>query len=390
MSPNKLLPTRKRLFLVPLTRLRILCGMKIIAHIDLDAFFASVEEREKPWFEGMPVVVGADPLGGKGRGVVSTANYKAREYGVGSALPISKAWKLCEEAKKKGGPSCAFIVPRFAKYSEASTEVFDVVAEYTEVVQQTSVDEAYLDFTKYGSYRKAEEFAERLRNKIKRKTRLTASIGIGPNKMIAKIASDFHKPNGLTVILPKNVESFLAPLPVRKIPGIGPKTATALKSKNIHTVQDIRTMSWEVLEKQFGKWGFELYEKAWGRGSDTLHVEEDAKSVGEHETFMADTKDMRFVSGRLSKICTNIICHLEKKKDKNKDRGIRRFRTVVLTVRFSDFETRQRSITSKEPMCTLRELNRQSLKLLLPFFERKENPRKKAIRMIGVRVEKFG
>jgi nucleotidyltransferase/DNA polymerase involved in DNA repair len=361
-------------------------GMKIIAHIDLDAFFASVEEREKPWLKGLPIVVGADPLGGEGRGVVSTANYKAREYGVGSALPITKAWKLCESARERGEPACAFIVPKFGKYEIASREVFEIVGKYTDVVQKTSVDEAYLDFSKCKSYRRAVEVARSLKSEIQEKTKLVASIGIGSNKMIAKIASDFQKPDGLTVVSPRQVEKFLAPLPVRKIPGIGPKTATSLQKIGVTTVADLRKIPWGTLEKRFGKLGFDLYEKSWGRGSSDIGGMVDAKSVGEHETFMEDTKDMRFVSLRLDSLSKDIFRRLQAEKGAD---NIRCFRTVVLTVRFSDFETIQRSITSKEAMCTERELNRQALKLLLPFFERKENPRKKAIRMIGLRVEKL-
>ena len=213
--------------------------MKIIAHIDLDAFFASVEEREKPYLRGLPVVVGSDPAGGKGRGVVATANYRAREYGIHSAMPITRAWRLSEWARKKGMPTVAFITPGNRKYGKASREVFRIVCRYVKKIEQTSVDEAYLDMSAPHSYAKARVLARAIQRQIIRETHLTASVGIGPNRMVAKIASGYQKPRGLTVVVPERVMAFLAPLATRDIPGIGPKAEAALARLGIRTVGGI-------------------------------------------------------------------------------------------------------------------------------------------------------
>jgi DNA polymerase IV (DinB-like DNA polymerase) len=165
--------------------------MRIIAHIDMDAFFASVEERDKEWLNGLPIVIGSDPQDGKGRGVVSTANYKAREYGIKSAVPISIAWKLSEEAHKQGKPRAVFITPNMEKYSAISARIMAILRSYAEHIEEASIDEAYFDLSPLGSYEKAAKVAEKIREEIVKKESLTASIGIGPNKLVAKIASDF-------------------------------------------------------------------------------------------------------------------------------------------------------------------------------------------------------
>jgi len=357
-------------------------SFKIIAHLDMDAFFAAVEERDKRWLRGLPVVVGSDPKGGKGRGVVSTANYQAREYGIFSALPITVAWRLSETARSQGKPGVAFIVPTFKKYSSESERIFSIVTKHVPNIQQTSVDEAYLDVSFTRSFKEAKSIAEQITKEIKRKRKLTCSIGIGPNKMIAKIASDYKKPNGLTAVLPREVMDFLAPLSVEVIPGIGPKTAEKLYKRGIKTVEEARALSWEELESLFGTFGFDLYQKFRGEGSSVLTLESEYKSIGLHETFNNDISDMKFVFSVLENMARKIARRL-------KEQGFGTFRTVVLIVRFADFETRTRSVTVKNVMCTEKELYLKAIKLALPFFERKENPNKKAIRMVGLRIEKL-
>src|SRR5512136_2822039 len=196
--------------------------MRVILHVDVDAFFPSVEVREHPEFKGKPVVVGADPKEGKGRGVVSSASYEARKFGIRSALPISRAWKLC--------PDCIYLRPHFDLYVPASNSIMRILKSHADKFEQGGIDEAYLDISiKVKDFDEAAEFAKRLMEEVLEKERLTCSIGVAPNKLVAKIASDFKKPYGLTVVRDEDVKDFLFPLAVRKIPGVGPKTDRALK-----------------------------------------------------------------------------------------------------------------------------------------------------------------
>ncbi len=355
---------------------------RIILHLDMDAFFAAVEERDEPRFARRPLVVGADPKGGKGRGVVSTANYAARKYGIHSAMPISEAWRRAEAAKKQGEPEAVFLGGSFKKYAEVSERIMALLRARAVIVEQVSVDEAFADISEMGNFGSAEKFARELKTEIQKKERLTCSVGIGPNKLIAKIASDRQKPNGLTVVGPELVEGFLAPLPIRVIPGIGPKTGAALARKGITTIAELQKLPLEVLVADFGKWGSDLYGKA--RGEDDSPVEErgEAKSVGEQETFEEDTKDMNILTARLKSLASEV--HRRFTKD-----GFKTFRTVVFTVRFADFETKSRAHTLSEPAHTRESLEFEALKLLLPFIDRRENPKGKKIRLIGVRVEKL-
>jgi len=356
--------------------------MAIIAHLDLDAFFASVEEREKPYLKGLPIVVGADPKGGKGRGVVATANYPAREYGIHSAMPISQAWKLSRWARRQGKREAAFISPSTRKYTKASQEVFAIVRKHVTHIEQTSVDEAYLDMNFTETLPRAAVIAREIKRDIYRRTGLRATIGIGHNRMMAKIASSYRKPNGLTVVSEKNAEAFLSPLPIRTIPGIGPKSEETFTKLRIKTIGDARKLSWVELEEHFGKWGFSLYERLRGVAPATLYEDEPPKSIGEHETFDKDTEDFDQVLATLRRMAE----HLEKQRIKNKFSG---FKTVVLTVRFSDFTTKSRSVTSKDPLTSARALETRAMKLLMPFFDRTENPKKLPIRLVGLRIEKL-
>lgn len=356
--------------------------MKITAHLDMDAFFAAVEERDHEWLRGLPVVVGADPQSGRGRGVVSTANYKAREYGIRSALPISQAWRFSEDAKKQGKPAAFFLGPNFALYNEVSQKIMDIIRSYSQSIEEASVDEAYFDLSYTGSYEKAKEVARAVKKEIVSREHLTASIGIGPNKLIAKIASDMQKPDGLTVVEEKDVEMFLEPLPIRKIPGIGPKTEEIFIKKSVKFVSDLKKYSREELGELLGKWGFELYEKARGRDDSPVVEEHDIKSVGEQETFTEDTLDSNFIFPRLSALCEGVMTRF-------KDGGFTSFRTIVLTARFADFDTKTRSHTLTNAVNSLATLRFEALKLLMPFLDARENPRKKLIRLVGVRVEKL-
>lgn len=356
--------------------------MRIIGHLDMDAFFASVEERDNPQFRGLPIAVGADPIGGKGRGVISTANYKAREYGIHSALPISMAWRLSEEARHAEKPAVVFLPVNFSRYAEVSEKIMDIIRKFSSIVEEASVDEAYFDLSFAGSYAKAKEIALKIKAEIKEKEKLTCSVGIGPNKLIAKISSGFKKPDGLTTIEESEAENFLSSMSIRAIPGVGPKTEELFKKRGVRFVRDLKKFSRENLEEIMGKRGLELYEKARGRDNSFLVTEYEAKSIGEQETFSKDTLDSSFIFSRLKAMCADIIRRFSEKDFKN-------FRTVVVAVRFQDFETQSRSHTLAKITDERKILEFEALKLLSPFLDKRKNPKKKLIRLIGVRLEKL-
>ena len=356
--------------------------MRIIGHLDMDAFFAAVEERERPRLKDRPIVVGADPKEGRGRGVVSTANYKAREYGIHSAMPISKAWQLSEKAKKEGKPEVVFLSGGFRKYSEVSRRIMDIIRTYAALVEEAGVDEAYFDLSFSGSYEKAKEICKKIKEKIKQKERLTASCGIAPNKLVAKIASDMQKPDGLTVIQEKDAERVLEPLPIRKIHGIGPKTEARFHELGIKTVRDLKRFSRYELIGMLGSWGAELYDRIRGIDDSPITEEYEVKSIGEQETFEKDTRDAQFVMERLKVMCRRVIERL-----KNSD--FTRFRTISITVRFADFETKTRAHTLEKPVGDEKSLEFEATRLLLPFFDKRENATHKQLRLIGVRIEKL-
>jgi DNA polymerase IV (DinB-like DNA polymerase) len=362
--------------------------MRIIGHLDMDAFFAAIEERDTPRFSGLPIVIGANPQNGKGRGVVSTANYKAREYGIHSALPISKAWQFSEWAKKRGEPEAVFIEPDMEKYEIVSDRIAKVVEKdvgpsFVKLkIERSSIDEMYMDFSFAGSYAKAQEICARIKDEIKKKEKLTCSIGVGPNKLIAKIASDFKKPDGLTIVEPEKVDDFLSHLPIRKIPGIGPKTEMKLQGMGIVSMENLKSMPLEKLKNEFGKWGLDIYNKI--RGIDDSPVQEfyEAKSIGEQETFPKDTLEASYIIDRLDLMCQNVIKRLIEERFES-------FKTIVITARFTGFTTKTRAHTLKKPADSLVVLKREAIKLLMPFLDKRENPEMKKIRLIGVRVEKL-
>ena len=342
---------------------------RVIGHLDMDAFFAAVEERDNVWLSGKPIVVGADPKGGAGRGVVSTANYKAREYGVHSALPISKAWRLCEDARKAGKEKCYFVG---GSCGEVSAKIMEILGKYSPVVEQTSVDEAYFEIS--GSFEEAKKLAKKIKKEIKEKERLSCSIGIGPNKLIAKIASDFKKPDGLTIVKEYEAEKFLEPMVLRKIPGIGPKTENIFLKKGIKIVRDLKKISREEIPY--------FYDKIRGRDNSPLALESEAKSIGEEETFEKDTKDPILLVGCVNSLAEDIFRGL-------KSKGFESFRTVVLKIRFANFDTKTRSHTLAKPALDKMTLKKEAIKLLLPFLDKRENPNRRGFRLLGLRIEKL-
>ena len=311
--------------------------LRIISHLDMDAFFAAIEERDTPAFRGIPLVVGADPCGGRGRGVVSTSNYPARTYGIHSATPISTAWRLSEAARRAGKPPVTFVSVDMPKYRRVSDEVMQIVRRFIPKVEQASIDEVYGDVSWTESYEEAERVCRRLQEAICLEERLTASVGIGPNKLIAKIASGFQKPNGCTIVREDKVEQFLAPLSIRVIPGIGPKTEAIFMGMGIALIEELWPFSASQLEQRLGKRGIDFYKKA--RGWDDSSVEEysEPKSISEQETFESDTLDSQTLLNQLDVLVQGVMERLHHE-------GFQSFRTVVLMVRFADFETLSRPI----------------------------------------------
>jgi DNA polymerase IV (archaeal DinB-like DNA polymerase) len=360
--------------------------MRIIVHVDMDAFYAAVEERLNPALRDLPVVVGADPKGGEGRGVVMTANYRARTFGIRSALPISRAWRLAEAARGRGEPATVFLQPNMPLYREVSDRVMQILQSYADAFEEASIDEAYLDVSSLEEFAAARERMLGLKGEIRNREGLGCSIGIGPNRLVAKIASGRHKPDGLTVVEPEQVPAFLGPLPIRVIPGIGPKSEQFLRERNLSTVDDLRRLPESALIEWFGKWGMRLFEKVRGVDESEVSNEWTRKSLGEQETFEKDTRYQAAVSERLDRMAERIIAKLKGKE-------FRGFRTVTVTVRFGDFQTSNRSRTVKDGIQidedALPRLKQLALSLILPFFDSRENPRGKAFRLIGLRVEKL-
>ena len=356
--------------------------LRIIAHLDMDAFFAAIEERDTPAFRGVPLVVGADPLGGKGRGVAATSNYPARAYGIHSATPISTARRLSEAARRAGKPPVTFVSVDMQKYARVSEQVMRIVRRFIPTVEQASIDEAYGDVSFTESFEAAESLCRWLKDAIHAEEQLTASVGIGPNKLIAKIASGWRKPNGLTVVREKDAEAFLAPLLVRGIPGIGPKTEAMLNAKKIKIVTDLRALTVHQLEVLLGKRGVDLYKKIRGRDDSPVEEYSKPKSIGEQETFESDTLDSHLLLNQLDVLARGVI-------DRLHHEGFHSFRTVVLTVRFADFVTKSRAHTLAMATDERATLRREAMKLMLPFLDRRENPRRQRIRLLGLRIEKL-
>jgi len=365
--------------------------MRIIAHLDMDAFFASLEEAQSPIFAGKPIAVGSDPKNGKGRGVVSTANYRAREYGIHSALPISVAWRLSEKAKAEGKPEVIFLPVDFERYEKAHDDIFEIIKKYVPprrdpakggTVEPASIDEFYFDLSLLKSYKKAEEVCQKIKKEIKEKLKVTCSIGIGQNKLISKISAGMKKPDGLVIIREQDSEKFLEPLQIREIPGIGPKTGQKFNAKGIKIVKDLKKFSKDELREFLGKWGEDIYFKARGIDNSLLVEDREAKSIGEQTTFDQNTLNAVYIGEVFENLCRSVFKRFLAS-------GFQTFKTVGITVRFSDFETKTTAKTLKKPASAEKEFKLETLKLLLPYLDKRKNPHKKLIRLIGVKLEKF-
>jgi nucleotidyltransferase/DNA polymerase involved in DNA repair len=349
----------------------------------MDCFFASVEVRDKPYLRDLPVVVGGDPEGGKGRGVIATANYPARTYGLHSAMPLFKAWKLSEEARKKGLPPVTFISGSFHKYTEASEEVFALIRSKFKLVEQIGIDEGYIDCTHLKNYTQAAKELEKLKRLIRTKAGLPCSIGIAPTKMMAKIASDRDKPDGLCVLTPTKADALLPTLPVSYIPGIGRKSEEFFKRKGITTVGEARALSFEALAKEFGSHGFSFYERFLGIDNREVEaVEEDPKSIGSEETLHDDIHALKAVLPILERQSEKVHARMKK-------HGFSAAKTVSVVIRLADFSTFTRAVTPTKPALTVKEISTLALKLVLPFFDKRDNKKGQGIRLVGVRLSNF-
>jgi DNA polymerase IV (archaeal DinB-like DNA polymerase) len=341
---------------------------RIIAHMDLDAFYASVEEREDPSLKGKPVVVGADPQNGHGRGIVATCNYEARRYGVRSAMPISQAWRRC--------PKAVYLQPRFELYVETSRKVMALLRQAADVFEQASIDEATLDLSSLGTFEAARDRARELQAAIWTQERLSSSFGLGPNKLIAKLASDHRKPAGLTAVIPSRVQEFLDPKPVRALHGVGPKTEEHLLAMGYKTVADLRRASEEKLKREFGRFGGYLFHEA--RGEDDRPVDPvwEARSTGREVTFDEDSEDPEEVRRTL------LDCVRRVHRDLGKEGHW--CHTLTVKVRFENYETHSRQTTLRLPTGRLDHLERGALSLLEPFVAKGRR-----FRLVGFSVSKL-
>ena len=324
---------------------------RVIAHLDMDAFYASVEQRDNPSLRGQPVIVGAPP---SQRGVVCAASYEARKYGVRSAMPSSTAGRLC--------PDGIFVRPRMDAYREESHKIMALMAGTGAAIEPMSIDEAYLDLSARcqgadadGSLELALPIARQLKERIRQERHLTATIGIASNKLLAKIASDHQKPDGLTLVREREKIGFLRPLPVRVLYGVGRVTEQALAAEGVRTVGDLQDYIGD-LRSLVGAFGAKLRQFAFGVDDRPLQFDSPAKSISGEETFLADTEDRKILRACLKEQAEDIAGRLKA--------GRLAAHTVQVKVRYSDFKTLTRQITVEEPLVDARETYRMGCFLL--------------------------
>jgi DNA polymerase IV len=334
-----------------------------ILHVDMDAFYVSVEELADPSLRGKAVIVGADP---DGRGVVTAASYEARKFGVHSAQPIGTAKRLC--------PHAIFLRGNYPKYHEYSKQVAAIFAEFTPVVHMVSIDEAYLDLT--GSERlhgPALRAADRLIRTVKARTGLNCSVGAATSHVVAKIASDQAKPHGMLYVVPGQEPAFLKQLPVRRMPGIGKVTEPQLASLGIWTIGDIQAFGLDRLRRQFGKYGEWLHQKALGKDIEAYRPGEETKQISHETTFDKDTDDVAELERTLSLLAQRVARRL-------REHGFHA-RTLGLKIRFAPFRTFTRDLTLDEPT----DLDTVIFRHVLDLFQKTIQPNHK-VRLLGVRA----
>ncbi|MCX5679853.1 MAG: DNA polymerase IV [Candidatus Omnitrophica bacterium] len=338
-----------------------------IAHVDMDAFFASVETRDKPSLHLKPVIVGSDPKGGRGRGVVSACSYEARSFGIHSAMPISVAYRKC--------PHGVFIPVDMEKYSAASREIYEILHTFTPDIEPVGIDEAFLDITgSYHLFGTPLETCRLIKSKIKDLTGLTASIGLAPSKIAAKIASDLGKPDGLLEVPEGGLAEFLCPLEVQRLWGLGPKAEKALEAIGIKTIGELARRPIEHIRGAIGSQATDFWKIANGIDESELTIGREAKSISNEITFDSDTADRDVVFGALMDLSEKVAGRLRESALWAK--------TITLKIRLSGFKTYTRSVTASKPTNITNFLYNATKELYNEFKEQK-------IRLVGVRASSF-
>ena len=333
-----------------------------IIHLDMDAFYASVEVLDDPSLKGRPVIVGGDFR----RGVVSAASYEARALGIHSAQPIATARRLC--------PQGVFLPVRMARYQEISKNIFSFFYYFTPLVEPLSIDEAFLDVTASTRlFGPPEEIARKIKALIRENIGLSLSAGVAPNKFLAKIASDLQKPDGLTVVPADGTQAFLDPLPIGKLWGVGEVTQKALAPFNVNTIGDLRLLPLSLLERKFGEQGRRLYELARGIDDREVQTDQETKSIGQEETFQEDLLEMDVLKRTLLSLAQGVTRRMRR-------RGFTG-RTITLKVKYRDFRQITRSLTLPEPTDDGRMVYRQACGLLS-----KTEAGRRPIRLLGISV----
>lgn len=337
-------------------------GMRRILHIDMDAFFSAVEQKRRPELVGKPVVVGGEGDPTK-RGVVSTASYEARKFGIHSAMPLRTAHRLC--------PDAVFLPVDYEEYSRVSEEVKAILREFSPSIEDVGIDEAFLDISSID--RPSEEIAREIKKRIKDETDLTCSIGIAPNKLLAKMASDMQKPDGLTILTEDDIRSRIWPLSVRKLWGVGPKTEAYLKEKGVQTIGDLASLSLDRLIEEFGEsYGNYLYEASKGIDESPLVTHWEPKSISRETTFQRDVDNWQVIAKTLADLTREVVTSM-------KEEGYQG-RTVTVKIRFNDFKTYTRAKTLGRHTDSEEEIRKAAFDCLGRI------ELKKKVRLIGVRV----
>lgn len=336
---------------------------KIILHLDMDSFYASVEVRDNPDLTGLPVVIGADPLEGKGRGVVSTCSYEARTFGIHSGMPISRAFELC--------PQAVFLKPDMRKYARASESIMSLLREIGGEIEQVSIDEAYMDLSSYLTYENASGHAADIKQEILLQEKLTCSVGIAPSRTYAKIASEYQKPNGLTFISPFDLPGFLSPLPVLTIPGVGKKSAGVLARAGISTIGDIVRTDIQVLQEIFGSHAVRLHEIASGTDREGLRESGPRKSISRDRTFLEDVVDTTVIMEHLNLMVLSLSHELTERRMYS--------RTIGIRIRNRNFITRTKSVSFMQPVRDARILQKTINSLFAEIWTGEP------VRLIGVK-----
>lgn len=349
----------------PILRACVIPMVRHIIHADLDAFYAAVEQLDNPELRGKAVLVGGRP---EGRGVVATASYEARKFGVHSAMPMATAVRQC--------PGGIIVRPRFDRYREMSARIMDIFRDVTPIIQPVSLDEAYLDITEASAQTSPIAIAIDIKNRVRNEVGLTVSVGLGTGKCVAKIASDFQKPDGLVVVPEGEEAKFLAPLPVGALMGVGPKSAARLRGDNIHTIGELAAMPDSWFTRRFGKRGPGIRDRARGIDDEPVHTSREAKSISSETTFPQDLSAVEDIRPVVERLSGSVAASLNRK-------GLTG-RTVTVKMRLSDFTTFTRQTTLSESTND----NAAILATAWTLLEREMTPGR-AFRLLGVGVSGF-